>query len=134
MTIDEAIAHAKEVAESWRLNQEDCDLNMDCNNCATGCEECAIEHEQLAEWLEELKERREYVPDTNVGNKSEWIPVEERLPEDMKWVLVTNWNHSILVAKYVEGRKGFVDATSGWALPFVYAWMPLPEPYKAKGE
>ena len=59
MTIDEAIAHAREVAESWKLNQEDCDFNTDCNNCAEFCEECAKEHEQLAEWLEELKTRRE---------------------------------------------------------------------------
>lgn len=59
MTIDEAIAHAKEVANSWKLNQEDCDFNTDCNNCAESCEECAKEHEQLAEWLEELKTYKE---------------------------------------------------------------------------
>ena len=59
MTIDEAIAHAKEVANSWKLNQEDCDFNTNCNNCAESCEECAKEHEQLAEWLEELKTYKE---------------------------------------------------------------------------
>lgn len=39
MTIDEAIIHAREVAE--------CRKDM--------CEECRAEHQQLAEWLEELK-------------------------------------------------------------------------------
>ena len=38
MTLDEAIAHAREIA--------------------AGCEECADEHAQLAEWLEELRDLR----------------------------------------------------------------------------
>ena len=37
MTLDEAIKHCKEVADT-------------CEN-----KECSIEHEQLAEWLKELK-------------------------------------------------------------------------------
>lgn len=37
MTLDEAIEHAREVADN------------------TECSECADEHLQLAEWLEELK-------------------------------------------------------------------------------
>lgn len=48
MMIDEAIARAKERA----------DKNSECwKNCiASGyCEKCEKEHEQLAEWLEELK-------------------------------------------------------------------------------
>ena len=40
MTLEEAIAHAKE-----RANQD--------------CTDCAKEHAQLAEWLEELKAFRE---------------------------------------------------------------------------
>ena len=42
MTLDEAIAHAKEVSENYYI-----------------CEECREEHRQLAEWLEELREMRE---------------------------------------------------------------------------
>jgi threonine synthase len=41
MTLEEAIEHAREVAH-------------DKGTCAA----CAAEHEQLAQWLEELKERR----------------------------------------------------------------------------
>ena len=56
MTIDEAIAHAREKAKEIRENI------IDGNNlepyelyCNAMIERCAKEHEQLAEWLEELK-------------------------------------------------------------------------------
>ena len=42
MTLEEAIRHCKDMA---RLNEAE-------------CFECAEEHRQLAEWLQELKERR----------------------------------------------------------------------------
>lgn len=41
MTLDEAIAHAKEVFENQSV-----------------CEDCREEHKQLAEWLEELKQNK----------------------------------------------------------------------------
>ena len=41
MTLDEAIVHAREIADGL------------------GCTACAAEHRQLADWLEELKMRRE---------------------------------------------------------------------------
>ena len=44
MTLDEAIKHAREKA-----NEQKCH----------SCKKCAEEHEQLADWLEELKNRRE---------------------------------------------------------------------------
>lgn len=50
MDIDEAIAHEREVAENNR-NEIKCYPNEELE----GCIECAEEHEQLAEWLEELK-------------------------------------------------------------------------------
>lgn len=45
MTLDEAIKHC------WKRVDE---------NVAEGCSECAEDHERLANWLEELKEWREY--------------------------------------------------------------------------
>ena len=50
MTIDEAIAKYKEIT------------NTDANcpaHCNISCDKCVQESEQLAEWLEELKELRE---------------------------------------------------------------------------
>lgn len=55
MTIDEAIAHAREVAEYKRK----CNKNSDCIDIE--CERCAEEQEQIAEWLEELKAYRNHV-------------------------------------------------------------------------
>ncbi len=44
MTLEEAIVHCEDLAMV---------LEVECNS------ECADEHRQLAEWLRELKERRE---------------------------------------------------------------------------
>ena len=54
MTIDEAIAHAREVVENNRKTAEEC-LLFDRFQKADECVMCAEEHKQLAEWLEELK-------------------------------------------------------------------------------
>ena len=60
MTVDEAIAHAREVAEIQRNNDK---LNKTLGKSSpyynTDCIKCAKEHEHLAEWLEELKALRE---------------------------------------------------------------------------
>lgn len=58
MTIDEAIAHAREVAEKVRKS---------INSAVTIqgekiCIECAEEHEQLAEWLEDYKRIKMLIP------------------------------------------------------------------------
>lgn len=48
MTLDEAIAHCEDVSES-------------------ACGKCAEEHRQLAEWLKELRERRQNDRERNVN-------------------------------------------------------------------
>lgn len=47
MTLDEAIKHA---IDKSRIDGDACNIN---------CIECKAEHKKLAEWLQELKERRE---------------------------------------------------------------------------
>ena len=49
MTLDEAIAHAREVAKEIHAEAMLCNANLD------DCIECGKNHEQLADWLEELK-------------------------------------------------------------------------------
>ena len=56
MSIDEAIAHAREVAEDKRADADWKFRHGRLN--ADDCISCAEEHEQLAEWLEELKALR----------------------------------------------------------------------------
>lgn len=58
MTLDEAIKHCKEKAEEiWKANEE---MPNDCK-LSEGLCECANEHEQLADWLEELQYLRKVV-------------------------------------------------------------------------
>ena len=65
LSIDEAIAHEREVAEEQRKDNDNCKYKSQygCKDCADyyskPCIECAKEHEQLAEWLEELKDYRD---------------------------------------------------------------------------
>ena len=67
MELDEAIAHAKEVAEMNRKEAEELreygehvsPPYQPYNIPVKACLDCATEHEQLAAWLEELKEYRE---------------------------------------------------------------------------
>ena len=69
LTLNEAIAHARKVAEEQRELFRLCPYpSQECNgadickclkNKHDGCIKCAKEHEQLAEWLEELKAYRE---------------------------------------------------------------------------
>ena len=65
MTLDEAIKHAKDKAKEQRKDNDTCVVKegYGCKDCAyyysKPCIECAEEHEQLAEWLEELKEYKE---------------------------------------------------------------------------
>ena len=58
MTIDEAIAHAREVAEKNRNFDVIPEKVMATSTFKYNCLKCAEEHEQLAEWLEELKAYR----------------------------------------------------------------------------
>lgn len=57
MTIDEAIAHAREVAKR-RMAEYENHYDKDTHYYPTQCKKCAEEHIQLAEWLEELKQYR----------------------------------------------------------------------------
>lgn len=62
MSIDEAIAHARKKAKYKKTKYDKCPTRMRycCEMCfhKPKCNEVAKEHEQLAEWLEELKSYR----------------------------------------------------------------------------
>lgn len=57
--------------------------------------------------------------------KHKWIPVDERLPEGEKEVLVTT-NIGRITFGYLGDGELYVDLD----LDYPIAWMPLPEPYK----
>lgn len=59
ITLDEAISHAREVARVNRLRTKHPAVHRNDEDEIEACLLCAVEHEQLAEWLEELKAYRE---------------------------------------------------------------------------
>lgn len=60
LTLEEAIKHAKEVADMNYNDAEKFDSNDSVENyMKANCMKCAEEHKQLAEWLEELKSYKE---------------------------------------------------------------------------
>ena len=97
MTLDEAIAHAREVAERKRraINFESED-NID-DDIKMNCLKCAEEHEQLAEWLEELNELRNmtaghlYAVAFNRGYLKVEKEVREKAIEDFERKLITHF-------------------------------------------
>lgn len=72
-------------------------------------------------------------------NKHRWIPVEERLPEDSNYILLSFANFSMtMLGRYEEDQEGGAfylgddidhDTYISRNL-IVNAWQPLPEPYK----
>ena len=108
MTIDEAIAHAKEVAEEQRKLFRLCPYpSQECNgadickclkNKHDGCIKCAEEHEQLAEWLEELKAYREI--GTVEECKNSVLDIQKaynKAIDDAKSVILQTLDNEILV-------------------------------------
>ena len=124
MTLEEATIHAREKAKELR---DDYDYyydhwNDDEKAIAEGCIECAKEHEQLAEWLEELAKRRE---------ADRWISVSERLPENDDYVLA--YDNSDMFVAWFSGKTGWHSSDNRFDkyIPII-AWKPLPEPYESE--
>ena len=122
-TLDEAIAHCKEKAKElsdkayaeWgkSMSEEE----------AYDCNECAKDHEQLAKWLTELKERRE---------ADRWIPVTERMPNDKEEVRVTTKSGKVRQELWNTWyQTEYKDAKDEY---LVTAWKPLDKPYKKEGD
>lgn len=77
-------------------------------------------------------------------DEEEWIPVSERLPEDMQKVLIWfeyhrygdfNCMYQTYGFGYVcDGKwSPFINGETGWQDYNIIAWQPLPEPYE-KGD
>ena len=110
MTLDEAIAHAREVSEEQRKDNEKCEYKAEygCKGCADyyskPCIECAEEHEQLAEWLEELKMLRELKEEhRKIGNIEGFNKGYNKAIDDFKKMLTIE-----KIKEYAES-DGFIN-------------------------
>ena len=79
----------------------------------------------------------ENATDTNVGNKPEWISVEERLPDNGNAVLVNRYNKSLKFSVVnIDNYQGYGkwwDKDYNGEVWTITHWMPLPEPPKKGG-
>ena len=148
MTLDEHIQKAEEDAKMAEFDTEWGIGNYFIDR--TEALEYAKECRQLAEWLKELKQLRE---------QTIWIPVSERLPEDLEPVNIT-WVNRNPKSYYADIKDKPFTATGVyfngqwyWWSTFcvdilgeyshnyddvidddieITAWQSLPEPYKVR--
>ena len=66
--------------------------------------------------------------------RSGWIPVSERLPEEGQKVLCQCQAGIIDVFTWSKSVGWIENDTNAYMPLFVVAWRPLPEPYKAESE
>ena len=112
MTEQEAIAHAREVAEEQR---KACDLAWVWDN-PDNIKKCAEEHEQLAEWLEELKSYRASVFSgdmTQIMLKEEYCKAvddfAEKLNAKCDGMIKEKWNSNVTPISWAEAYSDFKD-------------------------
>ena len=115
MTLDEAILHAREVAERNRKQYKNCPSDRTDIRYQT-CEECAEEHEQLAEWLEELKSYRASVFSgdmTQTMLKEEYCKAvddfAEKLNAKCDGMIKEKWNSNVTPISWAEAYADFKD-------------------------
>ena len=115
MTLDEAILHAREVAERNRKQYKNCPSDTTDIRYQT-CEECTEEHEQFAEWLEELKSYRASVFSgdmTQIMLKEEYCKAvddfAEKLNEKCDGMIKEKWNSNVAPISWAEAYADFKD-------------------------
>lgn len=139
MTLDEAIKRAREIA--LEMKREATYNFPSLRGYYQRCGDCAEEHEQLADWLEELKQLRE---------ESKWIPVTWReatendtpyldeypivltcpMPDDRQEILISDHGYVCTDVCQIDSQGYWLEGKDDWL--DIDAWMPLPKPYKAE--
>ena len=117
MTIDEAIAHAREVSAIQRNNDKlNKTLGVISPYYKPDCIKCAVEHEQLADWLEELKSYRASVFSGDMTQKmlkEEYCKAvddfAEKLNAKCDGMIKEKWNSNVAPISWAEAYADFKD-------------------------
>ena len=108
MTIDEAIELQMKIAGKG----SDCWKN--CRNTKKHCKDCMAEHEQIAEWLEELKELRNmtaghlYAVAFNMGYLKAEKEARNKAIDDLSNTLKENYDYLPQILSQ-EAFDGYID-------------------------
>ena len=107
LTLNEAIKHAKEVADMNYNDAEKFDSNDSVENyMKANCMKCAEEHEQLVEWLEELKFYKE------AEEQGLLVRLPVPLGSKVYWISTRDKQNPIIFEKiFVLGMLYFWDST-----------------------
>ena len=95
-----------------------------------------ISKEDKLAWVYDLTDLEEFlagVPSVDVAPKSEWISVDERLPESRKFVIVCDEYGNVGEAYFYKQDRKF-EWVDDEEIAFATHWMPLPEPPKKGGK
>ena len=111
----------QEVFENIIEKLEDLEIHFDNDYFSSNREGMIVKNDAI----EIVKQEAEkFGHDTNVGNNG-WIPLSERLPENVDFVLFSNKDGEVETCT----TEYFYDYRDE-----MIAWQPLPEPYQPKGE
>ena len=87
--------------------------------------------QETSDYIAELEEEIDQLTShSNIERQDDkWIPVSERLPEDLQSIIVFTKDRKTYIIRFLElyGREGF-----GSLSDIVTHWMPLPEPPEVK--
>ena len=115
MTLDKAIAHEKELAKEIYVEAMLCHANPD-DGKLDDCIERGKYHEQIAEWLEELKSYRVSVFSGNMTQimlKEEYYKAiddfAEKLNEKCDGMIKEKWNSNVAPISWAEAYADFKD-------------------------
>lgn len=131
MNLEEAIKHANDVAKKKYAEAMLCHANPD-DDELDGFIDCALNHEQLAKWLEELKELKEY------KEKYRWHDLRKNpddLPEEGKDVFVSVRGGCINRTWHIGGnwRNATSKSSRCYSGKSVLAWKEIEE-FESEGK
>ncbi len=122
MTLDEAITHERKKATEIYTEAMLCHANPD-DGKLDACIECAREHEQLADWLEELKKLRE-------NNGFAMLVEVNKLIKDIKFgIKASNTKHDNYMTGIRNGLRWCLSMIDGKEPEFEKCnqWIPCSE-------